>query len=176
MDPSLISYLSFLITFQLLFVGIFLITHKKGRRRSNVLLGSIFLMMAWNIGSLTLQINGVTLKWDFLQHIDDGFFFLYGPTFYLYAKGVIYKDFELSRRDLLHLTPYILLTIFHLSFRTFIPNLSEEIIMSDLPWQVYLVSAFMYIHFFVYLGMSYKSPLNYRLVIKNQYSQIVKST
>ena len=71
MDLSLISYLSFLITFQLLFVGIFLITHKKGNRRNNMLLGAIFIMIAWNMADLTLQINGVVFKWEFLQHIDD---------------------------------------------------------------------------------------------------------
>ncbi|MCK5105865.1 MAG: hypothetical protein KAR17_23745, partial [Cyclobacteriaceae bacterium] len=64
MDLSLISYLSFLITFQLLFVGIFLITHKKGIRRNNMLLGTIFILIAWNMGDLTLQMNGVVLKWE----------------------------------------------------------------------------------------------------------------
>ncbi len=172
MDPSQISYLSFLITFQLLFVGIFLITHKKGNRRNNILFGAIFIMIAWNIGDLTLQMNGVVLKWEFLQHIDDGFFLLYGPIFYLYAQGVIFRDFKLSSLNLLHLTPYLLLTISILSLRTFIPNPSEEIIKNGLPWQFYLVSALMYAHFFVYLGLTYKSLWKYRLIIKNKYSQI----
>ena len=59
MELSLISFLPFLITFQLLFVGIFLITHKKGKRRNNILLGTIFILIAWNMGDLTLQMNGV---------------------------------------------------------------------------------------------------------------------
>ena len=78
MDLSLFSLLSFLITFQLLFVSIFLITHKKGNRRNNILLGTIFILIAWNMGDLTLQMNGVALQWGFLQQIDDGFFLLYG--------------------------------------------------------------------------------------------------
>ena len=172
MDPSQISYLSFLITFQLLFVGIFLITHKKGNRRNNMLLGSIFIMIAWNMGDLTLQMNGVALNWEFLQHVDDGFFLIYGPIFYLYTQGVIFRDFKLSSRSVLHLTPYLLLTISILSLRTFIPYPSKEIILIDFPWQFYLVSALMYVHFFVYLGLSYKSLWKYRLIIKNKYSQI----
>jgi len=143
MDPSLISYLSFLIAFQLLFVGIFLITHKKGNRRNNVLLSTVFFMIAWNMGDLTLQMNGIVLNWEFLQHIDDGFLFIYGPIFYLYTQGVIFRDFKLSSRDLLHLTPYLLLTIAILSLSSLIPNLSEEIIQNDLPWQFYLLSALM---------------------------------
>jgi len=172
MDPSLISYLSFLIAFQLLFVGIFLITYKKGNRRNNMLLSSVFLMISWNMGDLTLQMNGVVLNWEFLQHIDDGFLFIYGPVFYLYTQGVIFRDFKLSSRDLLHLTPYLLLTIPILSLSHLVPNLSEEIIKNDLPWQFYLLSSLMYVHFFIYLGLTYKSLWKYRLIIKNKYSQI----
>jgi len=174
MDTSLISYLSFLIAFQLLFVGIFLITHKKGNRRNNMLLSAVFFMIAWNMGDLTLQMNGVVLNWEFLHHIDDGFLFIYGPIFYLYAQGVIFRDFKLSSRNLLHLTPYLLLTISILSLNNIVPNLSEEIIMNNLPWQFYLLSALMYVHLFVYLGLTYKSLWKYRLIIKNKYSQIDK--
>ena len=150
---SPISLLSFLITFQLLFVGVFLITHKKGNRCNNILLSAIFILVGLNMGTLTLQMNGVAFKWEFLQHIDDGFFLLYGPIFYLYAQGVIYKDFKLSRGNLLHLIPYLLLTIYLLSLRNLPPVTSEEIIRNELPWQFYLMNAIMYVHFFVYLGL-----------------------
>lgn len=81
MDPRLISFLSFLIAFQLLFVGIFLITHKKGNRRNNLLLAIIFVLLGWNVGDLTLQMNDIVFKWAFLQRIDDGFFCSMGPYF-----------------------------------------------------------------------------------------------
>jgi len=172
MEPGLILLLAFLITFQLLFVGIFLITHKKGNRRNNILLGTIFLLIAWNMGDLTLQMNGIVLKWKFLQHIDDGFFLLYGPLFYLYTQGVIFRDFRLSGKNLLHLIPYLLLTVTLLLLKNFTPGTSEEIINNDLPWQFYLITALMYAHFFVYLGLTYNSLWNYRKIIKNKYSQI----
>ena len=101
MNATLITLLSFLITFQLLFVSLFLITHKKGNRRNNILLGIIFFLMGWNIGDLTLQINGIPLKWQFLHLIDNGFFLLYGPIFYLYTQGVIFKEMALSPRELM---------------------------------------------------------------------------
>lgn len=173
MEQSLISLLSFLITFQLLFIGIFLITHRKGNRRNNMLLGIIFILIAWNMGELTLQINSVSVKWRFLQYIDDGFFLVYGPLFYLYGHGVIFKDFKLSRKDALHLIPYLLFTIFLGYFRNLTPSsISEEIINTDLPWQFYLISTFMYVHLFVYLGLTYHSLSKYRKIIKSKYSQI----
>ena len=172
MNLSLISLLSFLITFQLLFVGIFLITHKKGNRRNNMLLGTVFILIGWNMGDLTLSMNGVVLKWEFLHQIDDGFFLLYGPIIYLYAQGVIFRDFKLSGRNLLHLIPFLLLTISLLSFGNIPHGTSEEIMENELPWQFYLISAFMYAHIFVYLGLTYKSLWKYRKIIKNNYSQI----
>ena len=172
MDISLISLLSFLITFQLLFVGFFLITHRKGNRRNNILLGTIFILIAWNMGDLTLQMNGVVLKWGFLQQIDDGFFLLYGPIIYLYAQGVIFRDFKLSSANLLHFIPFLLLSITLLSSGKVSPNTPEEFIKSELPWQFYLFSAFMYVHVFVYLGLTYKTLWKYREIIKNKYSQI----
>lgn len=172
MDPRLISLFSFLIAFQLLFVGIFLITHPKGNRRNNILLGTIFLLMAWNMGDLTLQVYGVDFKWNFLMHIDDGFLLLYGPLFYLYARGVMFRDFELSGPHLLHLIPFLLLTASLLSFGKLIPGTTEEMITNDLPWQFYSVGALIYTHFFVYLGLTYHTLWTYRKIIKNEYSQI----
>ena len=172
MELSLISYLSFLISFQLLFVGIFLITHKKGNRRNNILLGTIFVMIAWNMGDLTLRMNGVVFKLEFLQLLDDGFFLLYGPLFYFYTQGVIFRDYNLTGRSLLHLTPYLLLTIVLLFPGSAAPGQSDEILNNDISWQFYLISSLMYAHIFVYLGLSYKFLWKYRSVIKNKYSQI----
>lgn len=172
MDLGLISYLSFLVTFQLLFVGIFLITHKKGNRLSNGLLGILFMLISWNMGDLTLQMNGVTLEWRFLQMVDDGFFLLYGPLIYLYAQSVIFKDFKLSPRDLLHLIPFVLLSVLLLSFGYPAAGNKEDIIGRGQPWQYYAIGLLIYVHFFVYLGLTYRHLGTYREVIRNKYSQI----
>lgn len=172
MYPRLISFLSFLIAFQLLFVGVFLITHKKGNRRNNGLLATIFILLGWNMADLTLQMNDVVFKWAFLQHIDDAFFLLYGPLFYFYAQCVIFRDFKLSNRNLLHLIPYLLLTILVLSLGNPSPSTSEKMIANPMPWQFQLVRVLMYVHIFIYLGLTYKTLWTYREIIKNTYSQI----
>ena len=172
MDLSLISYLSFLIAFQLLFVGIFLITNNKGNRRNNRLLGVIFIMIAWNMADLTLRMNGFVSKWEFLQLLDDGFILLYGPILYLYTQGVIFKDFRLSGAKLMHLIPYFLLTGLLLSSRSLVPSETEEIFENNMTWHFYLISALMYLHIFIYLGLSYKSLRTYRRIIRNKYSQL----
>ncbi|MCA0932728.1 helix-turn-helix domain-containing protein [Lutimonas saemankumensis] len=130
--------------------------------------------MAWNMGDLTLQMNDVILNWGFLQVIDSGFFLLYGPIIYIYAQGVIFKDFKLSKTHLLHLIPYLLLTLFLFVAGNPSPKTSAEFISSDLPWQFYLGSILIYLHFYVYMVMTYRSLWKYRQVIKNKYSQIEK--
>ena len=172
MQLSLLSYLSFLITFQLLFVGVFLITHKKGNRRNNALLGILFLLISWNMGDMTLKMNNLILDWDVLQKLDDGFFLLYGPLIYLYSKAVIYKDFKLTPVLLLHLLPYLLFTTTLFYATDLIPTTSEEILNRDMPWQFYLGSGLIYMHFFIYLILSYKTLEKYREIIRNKFSQI----
>lgn len=172
MNLSPIALLSFLITFQLLFVGIFLITHKKGNHRNNILFGTLFLLIAWNMADLTLQMNQVDIKWDFLKHLDDGFFLLYGPMIYLYTQGVIYRDFRLSGRNFLHFMPYLVFTFLLVFTGDYAPGTSEEIISNRLPWQFYFFSSLMYAHILIYLGLTYKSLWKYREIIRNKYSQI----
>lgn len=124
------------------------------------------------MGDLTLQMNAIALKWEFLHQIDNTFFLLYGPLLYLYAQGVMFRDFRLSGKNLLHLIPYLLLTISLISLRRYTHITAEELIMNDLPWQYYPVSALLYVHFFVYLGLTYRSLWQYRQIIKNKFSQI----
>lgn len=172
MQLGLLSYLSFLITFQLLFVGVFLITHKIGNRRNNALLGTLFLLISWNMGDMTLKMNNLVLDWDVLQKLDDGFFLLYGPLIYLYSKAVIFKDFKLSPSQLLHLIPYLLFTATLFYATDLIPTTSEEILNREMPWQFYLGSGLIYMHFFLYLILSYRTLEKYREIIRNKFSQI----
>jgi len=172
MQLSLISYLSFLIAFQLLFLGAFLITHKKGNRRNNALLGTLFLLISWNMADITLSVNNLVLGSGILQKLDDGFILLYGPLIYLYTQGVIYRDFKLVPSHLLHLLPYLLFTVSLMYTSNYVPGTSEEILQNDLPWQFYLGSGFLYAHLFIYLCLSYRTLQNYRKVIRNKFSQI----
>lgn len=174
MNLNLISLLSFLVTFQLLFLGVFLFTHKKGNRRNNIMFSVLFLLIAWNMGHLTLQMNDINLKWKLLNYIDDGFFLLYGPIIYLYTKGVIYNDFNPSGKTLLHLIPYLLLTVSLFLLGSLAPNQPEELIKHGANWKYYLIGLGMYMHLFAYLWFSQKALREYNQIIKNRFSEIDK--
>ncbi len=171
MNPGSIAYLSFLISFQLLFVGIFLITHQKGNRRNNIILGLIFTLISWNMAMLTMSINGIMLGEPYLQIVDDGFFLLYGPLIYFYTKGVMFRDFRLSPRNVLHLLPFLFLTVILLYSSASTWHLDDEGISTDLGPKFYIITSFMYMHFYFYLGLSYRSLWRYRKIIKSKFSQ-----
>lgn len=50
MKDYLSGIISILATFQLLFVSVFLFTHKKGNRTNNRLLGLVFLLFSISLG------------------------------------------------------------------------------------------------------------------------------
>ncbi len=90
MNESISGIISILATFQLLFASLFLITHRKGNKRNNRLLGLIFLLFSISLADFSLRINGILFPNPVWHLIDEGFFFLYGPLLYLYVKGVVF--------------------------------------------------------------------------------------
>ncbi len=74
MEDYISGIISILASFQLLFVSVFLFTHRKGNRTSNRLLGLVFLLISISMGDFALRISGIELKFQVLHLIDDGFF------------------------------------------------------------------------------------------------------
>lgn len=160
-----ILLLCFLVTFQLLFVGFFLITHPKGKKQANVILGIIFLLFSWNMADLTLQISPFQVNLGLFNSIDDTFFTVFGPLFFTYAKLVIYKNYKIGRSFWIHLLPYFVSTITFLFINTYGGTPGSL-------WVRYALSTGMYLHFLVYLALGYRLILNYRSIIKDQFSKV----
>ena len=172
--------LSFLASFQLFFVAIYLFFHKRGNKRNNSLLGLVFLLISISMGDFTLRVSGIVIPIPVLHLIDDGFFFLYGPLLYFYVKGVVYSDFKFRGRDLLHLTPYtiylyLLLVIFFLDQEDQ-NQVMQKISTSDLPAWMFLASILIYIYIFSYLWFCQRTITVYRSIIKDKFSSIEKIT
>src|SRR6516162_5258822 len=106
MTPLTISDIFFIIViFQLLFIGLFLFIHEKGRRVSNYLLGSFFLSIALNLLDSFLVIkkfyvgHPIRVGWGICFPV------LYGPLLYLYTQSILYRNFSLTGRKWLHFLP-----------------------------------------------------------------------
>jgi len=172
-QQTLLLLLSFLVSFQLLFIGVFLVSHRKGKRRSNILLGSIFLLMSWNFGDMTLTLSPLHFNLGFFHFIDDGFILLYGPLFYLYIQLVIFKNYQIPQRYGFHFIPFLFMTIAILiSNQTGMIRSFDSISSSGLPVVTQILGLAIYVHVLIYLGSGYRSLSRYRKAIMNQYSRI----
>ncbi|MCP4459009.1 MAG: helix-turn-helix transcriptional regulator [Cytophagales bacterium] len=173
--PALI--LSFLAAFQLFFVAVFLIFHKRGNHRNNRLLGFVFLLFGFSIANITAQVVDLEFISELVYLIDDGFFYLYGPLLYFYVQSVVYSDFRFKPIDLLHILPYSI----HLAYLfnvVFILDINEQHLLFektrayDYPLISYLFLGAIFIYLFAYLWFSYRTILTYQSIIKNKFSTL----
>jgi AraC-like DNA-binding protein len=173
------ALLSFLVAFQLFFVALYLFTHKKGNKRNNRLLGLVFLMLAINLLDFTARISGFIFPNPILHVLDDAFFFLYGPVFYFYTRGVVYRDFAFKKRDAWNLAPYIGVTSYLLFF-VFSINLETQSEVAELiagagfPAWMFVTNLVIYLHMLCYLWFSWRTIKTYQSVIKDKFSSIDK--
>ena len=179
MKDNISGIISILASFQLLFVSIFLFTHRKGNRTSNRLLGLVFLLFSLSLGDFVLRISGLEFRIQVIHLIDDGFFFLYGPLIYFYVRRVVFVDLRWKSRDLLHLIPFFawcLYLVYNLVFLN--PEeqrqLTQKIVTATLPAWMYLLGLAIYVYTITYLWLANRTVNTYRNVIKNKYSSVDK--
>ena len=171
------AILAFLVSFQMLFVSVYLFTNNKGKRKNNVLLGLIFLMFSMNLADFTIRVSGIILPVPFIHLVDDSFFFLYGPLLWGYVRSVAYKNFKLHWKLWPHLIPYLLFLWILIYQFGFVDHKSQEELVTQIasiqfPLWVILTSSIIYFHIFIYLWYSWKVLRKYQIEIKNQFSNI----
>jgi len=177
------SYLSiifsFLASFQLFFVSLYLFLNKKGDARSNLLLGLLFLLLATSIGNITLNELNSKLFISILSVIDDGFFFLYGPLIYFYVKNVVYRNFKFRFIHIIHFIPallyysYAIILLFKFSNMNK-ENLSESNTGTELTLISVLIIGSVFIYLLSYLWFSRKLILFYRSELRKNFSTVEK--
>jgi AraC-like DNA-binding protein len=111
MNISPTNILFILIIFQLLFLGLFLLTQEKGKQVSNILLGSFFLSICVNLLDFFFLQIGLYSSNVKLAGWGSCFPLLFGPLIYLYTKSVVYKDFSFKPKTSLHFLPFLLFFI-----------------------------------------------------------------
>jgi AraC-like DNA-binding protein len=99
--------------------GVFLAALLATRRRNslpNKLLGSVMLVFSADLAAAVYhasgyeQVNPQFIGFDFPLGL------LYGPLFFLYARTLTRRQSHLTRRDLLHFLPFVLVLLYMLPF------------------------------------------------------------
>jgi AraC-like DNA-binding protein len=105
---SLGNVLFVLIVFQLLFLSVYLFSQQKGKRISNRLLGFFFLAICLNLLDVFLLQTGVYFAHPGLAGLGSCLPLLFGPLLYFYTRSIIYKDFSVSIKNLIHFLPFLI--------------------------------------------------------------------
>src|SRR4030095_11354738 len=96
-----------LVLFLLLFISIFLFTSDKGKRTSNILIGSFFLVLCLNLTDSFLLLKRVYFQYPAWALWGSNLLLLCGPFIFLYTPSVVYKDFDFTKRKLFHFIPFL---------------------------------------------------------------------
>lgn len=179
MGSDLFTILTSIVVFQFVLLSFFLFTIKKGKRLSNLLLGSFLLLLAINIADGLLTYFRFYLQFPSLALIEDSFILLYGPLVLFYSRSVIYKNFKLTAKVLFHGIPFVVLFVLSLVGYHIQPSGQQQMIQSaivehNLPVGLYLMIAAIHVHIFIYLFLSWREVNIYRTKIKDILSSIYR--
>jgi AraC-like DNA-binding protein len=167
MNTNLTSILFALLIFQLLFLSIFLFTRTQGKRISNVLLGLFFLFICLNLLDLFFLQLGIYAHFPPLAGWGSCLPLVFGPFIFLYTRSVIYKEFRITWKDLLHFLPGVLLLVgteyFYLSQPVAIQmQLLSNFQQHHFPKTVVLVSSLIFLQFLGYAAVSLRLVFLYK--------------
>ena len=175
MHTDTIQIILILILFLLGMLSLFLITHPRGNRRSNTLLGILLLIwMLMLLDSLGI-ISGWTISHTRMAFWGNQLFWLIGPLLYFYTRSVLDIHFRLQPSHLWHLLPLLLMLI------------PTQIAWQSLPEEIRVVgvqNAFSmragwlgllmllpHIQFGTYLWLAFRELKRYRIQLANNYSR-----
>jgi AraC-like DNA-binding protein len=175
MTVSIPDILFILLIFQLLFLSFFLFTNNKGKRVSNILLGSFFLCICLNLVDVFLLMTKVYYSNTSFALWGSCLPLLFGPILFLYTQSVLYKDFSFSGKKMKHFLPFIIFfTLTELTYllqpRNIRENILNNIVDSRLPRAAYLVSLLIFMQFLFYVFASLRLIGKYKKAASENFS------
>lgn len=106
---NVVTFIVFLGIVQGTFLGITLLSIKRGNRKANRILGILMLVLALTLNTHILSNTKFYLICPHLLLITHPFVFLYGPLLYLYTKAATARRFEWRKKYALLFLPFLLL-------------------------------------------------------------------
>ncbi|UCC38318.1 MAG: AraC family transcriptional regulator [Candidatus Aminicenantes bacterium] len=172
---DIIKILCVIITFQLLFLSLFLITYKKGNKTSNYILSAFLFFNALLVLNLLLKISGVSAYSHFppLSLIGNSNYFMLGPLIFLYTKSLCYRDYKIRVIDIFHFLPLPLLVaaalIIHLLAlsKTYVYSSGQMSISCE-----HCFFATIYVLLLGYISFTLLALKRYRRELKDYFSNI----
>lgn len=175
MPFDLNSTLLLIIIFQFTFLGLFLLTHKKGKRVSNVVLGVLWLTIAISLFEMLVTLQGTIHHLILFSFIDLVLMLIYGPLIFFYSKSVLYKDFRLGYRSLIHFIPFLIFLVlniinYQLTSEQQKLDALERIYTYQLSFAQAMIVVPFYCHILLYIFLSFQHIKKYKKTLFENYS------
>lgn len=163
-----------LVSFLFFLFAIFLFFNQKGKGSSNFLLGAFLLAIGLN------TLDGFCLYRDIYYLFPNLAFWLnpvpalFGPLLFLYAKSVLYKDFQLQFRDIGHAWLFFVLFLVFLFTYHIHPKEHKlyylEQAKTYIGPEVLLGSGILIVHIGIYMFLTLYHIRNYQKAVQQQFS------
>ncbi|WP_431126538.1 helix-turn-helix domain-containing protein [Flagellimonas flava] len=165
------------VTFQFFFIAVFLLTTNPGKKESNLFLGIFFLALGINIGDMLLQMTNNLGNFQLFFLLDDALLLLFGPLIYGYVRSNIQQEFKLGPREIVHVVPFLIaLAVLFLIFTKGSSSYEEvqKTITLGSSNRVLLGTIILYLHPLIYFWQSKKVLDQYKMSLKESYSNASK--
>lgn len=153
-EDSVILVLSCLGVAQSLFLSIYLLTLRKGNRKSNVFLALTILGLTLRIGKSVLNVYLDLEPWQ--RNLGLSGILLTGPSIWFYGKTLLMSKKFLLPKEYFHFLPFTFFAIFSWG------------ILNDGSTTAYLVYILVFLHLAVYLGLAFVLLAKNWSVLRNQ--------
>lgn len=175
MSFSLSDLFFVLVIFQLVFISVFLFTNKKGKKLSNGLLGSFFLVIGLNLIDNFLLLKNYYFSYPSLALWSLWIILLLGPLIYLYTQSILYKDFIMTSRRWIHFVPFLILFLateflYNIQPRAVELSILHDVISQKIPSYAFLGPALVFLQFYLYVAASQRLIRQFKKMGHDQYA------
>lgn len=143
------------------FLSLTLLIHKRGNRKSNIILSSVVFIMSIFLAEYVFFRTGLAAKYRYFISASIPLAFMIGPLFYFYTRTLLNTREKISLVDTLHFIPAVICAVNIipdvLFISGFIDNISDtdQLFYLTLSPYVYLFSAVFQTSVYVYYSLRY---------------------
>ena len=127
------------------FLSLTLFFHKRGNRRSNIMLSFLILVMSVFLAEYVFFRTGLAVKYKYYISASIPLAYLIGPLFYFYTRTLLDPQDKIPVRALLHLAPAVLCFVNIFPDLLFIAGILKDITDTD---QLFIIFIGPYIYLF----------------------------
>ncbi len=177
MKFSFSDIIHFVCIFQLLVFVSFLLRRKTGRPSNRFLAVFLLAQVAIIGNSLVYRFSDFFYNYfPHMFHLGVTFVLLAAPSFYFYVRSTAYSDFRLRKTDLLHLLPFVVVTLYYgFAFHFHSGTMKRALLIGNpylATWAWIAFNVITFSQLFVYNIAGIRVLKQYRAAIREEYSSV----